>query len=105
MNAVLAPGGVKRTRQRDKETGENGGKHPLSSTAVFYLPRLVGGRGCFAWLSEWSCAPTHTVAWVMELYEQLLPMRVYVAYKMGTSDGNNVMCRMCEKPQNVLCTC
>jgi len=69
------------------------------------LPRLVGGRGCFAWLSEWSCAPTHTVAWVMELYEQLLPMRVYVAYKMGTSDGNNVMCRMCEKPQNVLCTC
>ena len=24
---------------------ENGGKHPLSSTAVMYLPRHLGGRG------------------------------------------------------------
>ena len=37
-------------------------------------------RGCFAWLSEWSCAPTDTVAGVMELYEQRLPTRVYSAY-------------------------
>ena len=33
----------------DKETGklisENGGIHPLSSTAVLYLPRATGGRG------------------------------------------------------------
>ena len=54
-------------------------------------------RGCFAWLSEWSCAPTHTVAGVMELYEQLLPTRVYSAYKTGTFDQNNIMCRMCGK--------
>ena len=36
-------------REIDRETrklvSENGGKHPLSSTAVFYLPRVVGGRG------------------------------------------------------------
>ena len=54
-------------------------------------------RGCFAWPSEWSCASTHTVAGVMELYEQLLPTRVYSAYKTGTSDQNNIMCRMCGK--------
>lgn len=30
-------------------------------------------HGCFAWLSEWACAPTHTIARVMKLYEQLLP--------------------------------
>ena len=54
-------------------------------------------RGCFAWLSEWSCAPTHTVAGVMELYEQLLQTRVYAAYKTGTSDRNNIMCMMCGK--------
>ena len=33
----------------DKETGklisENGGTHPLSSTAVLYIPRATGGRG------------------------------------------------------------
>ena len=57
----------------------------------------VSKRGCFAWLSEWSCAPTNTVAGVMELYEQLLPTRVYAAYKTGISDRNNIMCRMCEK--------
>ena len=54
-------------------------------------------RGCFAWLSEWSCAPTHTVAGVMELYEQLLPTHVYAAYITGTSDRNNITCRMCGK--------
>ena len=36
-------------REIDRETrklvSENGGKHPLSSTAVFYLPRVAGGRG------------------------------------------------------------
>ena len=36
-------------REIDRETRklvtENGGKHPLSSTAVFYLPRVAGGRG------------------------------------------------------------
>ena len=33
----------------------------------------------------------------MELYEQLLPTRVYSAYKTGTSDQNDIMCRMCGK--------
>ena len=36
-------------REIDRETtklvSENGGKHPLSSTAVFYLSRVVGGCG------------------------------------------------------------
>ena len=36
-------------REIDRETrklvSENGGKHPLSSTAVFYLSRVVAGRG------------------------------------------------------------
>ena len=25
--------------------------------------------GCFAWLHDWTCAPTHTIAGVMEMYE------------------------------------
>ena len=41
------------------------------------------------------CAPTHTIAGVMELYEQLLPTRAYAAYKTGASDQINTMCRMC----------
>ena len=36
-------------REIDRETrkvvSENGGRHPLSSTAMFYLPRVAGGRG------------------------------------------------------------
>ena len=32
-------------RQTRKLVRENGGKHPLSSTAVFYLSRVVGGCG------------------------------------------------------------
>ena len=51
---------------------------------------------CFAWLSAWACPPTHTSAWVMELYEQLLPTRVYAAYKTGTLDQINILLRMCD---------
>ena len=32
-------------RETRKVVSENGGRHPLSSTALFYLPRVAGGRG------------------------------------------------------------
>ena len=31
---------------------------------------------CFGWLRNWTSAPTHTIAGVMELYEQLTPTKV-----------------------------
>ena len=52
-------------------------------------------HGCFAWLSGWACASTHTSAGVTKLYEQLLPTRVYEAYKTGTLNQINTKCRMC----------
>ena len=39
--------------------------------------------GCFAWLRDWTCAPTHTIAGVMELYEKLTPTKVYTVHKTG----------------------
>ena len=32
-------------REARKVIVENGGKHPLGSTALLYLPRMLGGRG------------------------------------------------------------
>ena len=52
-------------------------------------------HGCFAWLSAWACASTHTSTGVIKLYEQLLSTRVFTAYKTGTLDQINTMCRMC----------
>ena len=43
--------------------------------------------GCFAWLRDWTCAPTHT-AGVMEMYEQLTPTKVYTVHKAGTTQGD-----------------
>ena len=34
-------------------------------------------EGCFAWLSSWKNAPTYTIAGVQEVYQQLLPTKVY----------------------------
>ena len=31
-------------------------------------------RECFSWSSKWRTAPTHTIAGIQELYEQLLPV-------------------------------
>ena len=36
-----------------------------------------------AWLRDWACVPTHSIAGVMELYEQLTPSKVYTVHKTG----------------------
>ena len=38
-------------------------------------------EGRFWWLSGWKQCPTHTVAGMFELYEQLLPTRLYACLK------------------------
>ena len=36
-------------------------------------------KDCFAWMSEWKTDPTHTVAGIHELNQQLLPAKIYKA--------------------------
>ena len=38
---------------------------------------------CFAWLSSWKNAPTHTIAGVQELYQQLLPTKFTTTEKQN----------------------
>ena len=51
--------------------------------------------GCFAWLSQWKAAPSHTVAGIEEFYQQLLPAKVYNDRKTGTSFSEDERCRLC----------
>ena len=51
-------------------------------------------RGCFAWLKNWDTAPTHTIAGMLELYEQLTPTKVYQARKTQTNHPNDTLCRL-----------
>ena len=53
--------------------------------------------GCFAWLHHWKTAPTHTVAGLQELYQQLLPTRVYHCRKTGMSGNADERYRICGK--------
>ena len=58
--------------------------------------------GCFWWLSVWKQCPTHTVARMFELYEQLLPTRLYASQKTHAGTTGEVMCRLCNKaPESV----
>ena len=54
---------------------------------------------CFSWMTEWWAAPTHTIARIMELYEQLLPTKLYNSRKTKTTDDSDARCRMCGKAQ------
>ena len=59
-------------------------------------------KGCFWWLSGWKQCPTHTVVEFCELYEQLLPTRLYAGQKTHTDKTGEVMCRLCNKaPESV----
>ena len=40
---------------------------------------------CFAWLKGWATRPTYTIAGMYELYEQLLPTKLYTKEKTQTS--------------------
>ena len=50
-----------------------------------------------SWLHHWKTAPSHTVAGLQELYQQLLPTKVYHHRKTGTSGDADERCRMCGK--------
>ena len=57
--------------------------------------------GCFGWLCDWTCAPTHTIAGVVELYKQRTPTKVYTVHKTGAAQGD-VTCRLCGKSPQTL---
>ena len=51
----------------------------------------------FAWLKGWATCPTYTIAGMYELYEQLLPTKLYTKEKTQTSTDGEVLCRLCGK--------
>ena len=63
----------------------------------------------FEWMSDWKTAPTHTIAGISELHEQLLPTKLYNTRKTKSSGESDVRCRMCGKAQgsiaHVLSSC
>ena len=63
---------------------------------------------CFPWLSSWKNAPTHTMTGVQELYQQLLPTKVYYNRKTK-SQVTDEKCRLCgdslENVQHILSGC
>jgi len=65
-------------------------------------------ENCFAWLSSWKNAPTHTIAGIQELYQQLLPTRIYY-HRKTKSQVTDESCRLCgkslESVQHILSSC
>ena len=65
-------------------------------------------KECFAWLSSWKNPPTHTIDGVQELYQQLLPTKVYYSRKTK-SQVTDEKSRLCgdslKNVQNILSGC
>ena len=57
------------------------------------------GSDCFAWLGNWRSAPSSTIAGAKELYQQLLPTKVYQQKKTGLNSNSDITCRMCGEGQ------
>ena len=58
-------------------------------------------RSFFGWLKNWNSCSSH-VAGMHELYQRLLPTRLYYGKKIGTVPVQDVQCRLCGKaPESV----
>ena len=56
-------------------------------------------NGCFSWLSKWKSCPSYTITGAFEIYEQLLPTKLYFSKKTHTSCSGDVKCRLCGHAQ------
>ena len=83
-----------REERKDKVRNENWQGKLIRSR---WEDEQLDQQGCFAWLRSWKDAPTHTIAGMMELYEQLTPNKLYTSCKTRTTQGDDVTCRMCGK--------
>ena len=53
-------------------------------------------KACFSWLHLWKKAPTDVIVGLQELYQQLLPTKVFYHRKTGTALSGDERC-MCGK--------
>ena len=57
-------------------------------------------KECYTWLKGRKAAPTHTIAGIEELHQQLHPTKIYHQKKTGVNTTDDIMSRMCgEKPE------
>ena len=71
-------------------------------TAARWKDQDLSLKECYTWLKGWKAAPTHTIAGIEELHQQLLPTKIYHQKKTGVNTTDDIMCRMCgEKPECV----
>ena len=61
-----------------------------------WVDEHLNKEGCFAWGTDWQMAPTHKIAGRMELYEKLLPTKLYSLFKTRTTEIDNC-CWLCGK--------
>ncbi|XP_068734403.1 uncharacterized protein [Montipora capricornis] len=56
-------------------------------------------KKCFEWMNNWRTAPNHMITGVQDLYQQLLPTKLYTGKKIKRSNRQDYTCRMCGKGQ------
>ena len=82
--------------KRSTEETERSSIKPSLAGEVDSFSMGRGTRRSFSWLCQWRTCPTFVIAGVYELYEQLLPTRVYHRKKTRTGP-DQIMCRLCGK--------
>ena len=91
---------------RDKVEGE---KWQGKLTKSRWEDDSLKAEECFACLHHWKTAPTHTIVGAHELYQQLLPTRIFYSRNTETTTTGDERCRLCgkgpESVQHILAGC
>lgn len=63
--------------------------------------QTINTERCFEWLKSWNLCPSYVISGMHELYEQLLPTKLYYGKKIGLPTAD-IMCRLCgTEPESV----
>ena len=88
---------LKKAAMEQRKTGVNEKRWQGQLLAARWEEDQLNQWGCFVWLKSWDTSPKHTIAGMLELYEQLTPTKICHERKTQTNHPNDTLCRLCGK--------
>ena len=96
---------IENSIQRREERGDPGWELAKKFLRLKWNDDEPDQQGCFVWITSWKDAPTHTIAAMMEPYENLILTKLRTSFETRTPLDDDVKWRLCRRTPKALHLC